>query len=57
MPPYLNGTTLRTAALCIGGFAVLLHPASLVTLGVGAWLGYRGRNWLETNLGIGEAEE
>jgi len=57
LPPYVNGSTLRTAALCMGGLAVLLHPVSLVTLGVGVWLGYRGREWLRTNFSIREAGE
>lgn len=57
MPPYVNGSTLRTAALCMGGLAVLLHPVSLVTLGVGVWLGYREREWLRTNFSIREAGE
>lgn len=48
----LDKKTLRTAALCIGGAAILLHPASLAALGLGAWLGYRGRDWLQTTLGI-----
>ena len=56
MPFQVDRKTLQTAALCVAGVAVLLHPASLAALGLGAWLGYKGRDWLQTNLGIGEAE-
>lgn len=48
----LDKKTLRTAALCIGGAAILLHPASLAALGLGAWLGYRQRDWIQTILGM-----
>ena len=56
LPFQVDRKTLQTAALCVAGVAVLLHPASLAALGLGAWLGYKGRDWLQTNLGIGEAE-
>lgn len=56
MPFQVDRKTLQTAALCVAGVAVLLHPASLAALGLGAWLGYKGRDWFQTNLGIGEAE-
>lgn len=39
----LNKKTLGAAALCAGGAAVLLHPVSLVTLGLGIWLGHKGK--------------
>lgn len=43
----LNKKTLYTAVLCLGGAAVLLHPASLFTLGLGAVLGCRGKDWIK----------
>ena len=53
MPFQLDRKTLGIAALCAGGVAILLHPVSLAALGLGVWLGCRGRDWLRTNLGIG----
>ena len=38
---------LGTAALCVGGAALLLHPACLIAFGAGAWAGNRGRDWLK----------
>ena len=38
---------LGTAALCVGGAALLLHPACLIAFGAGAWAGSRGRDWLK----------
>lgn len=38
---------LGAAALCVGGAALLLHPAYLLAFGAGLWAGGgRGRNWL-----------
>ena len=47
MTQLLNKKTLYTAVLCLGGAAVLLHPASLFTLGMGAVLGCRGKDWIK----------
>ena len=47
MTQLLNKKTLYTAVLCLGGVAVLLHPASLFTLGLGAVLGCRGKDWIK----------
>ena len=38
--------TLCLAAGCAAAVGVLLFPASLITLGAGAVLGYKGRDWL-----------
>ncbi|MDB7956391.1 hypothetical protein [Flavonifractor plautii] len=38
---------LGTASLCVGGAALLLHPACLIAFGAGAWAGSRGRDWLK----------
>lgn len=46
-PSWCTKRNLELAAGCAGAVAVLLFPASLITLGLGAVLGYRGRNWLE----------
>ena len=46
--------SLTIAAVCAGGAAVVLFPASLVTLGLGAVLGYRGRDVLSALLQGGE---
>lgn len=48
MPSWLTGRNLAMAAGCAGAIAVVLFPASLVTLGLGAVLGYKGREWLDT---------
>ena len=46
---------LGTAALCVGGAALLLHPAILFSFGAGAWAGSRGKDWLKTFLADREA--
>lgn len=46
LPAWLNRRTLRTAALCAGGAMFLLHPASLLALGAGVYLGYKGKDRL-----------
>lgn len=55
MPSWLTKRNLELAAGCAGLVAVLLSPASLITLGLGAVLGYRGRDCL--NQLLEEAEE
>ena len=47
MPQWLNKQTVGWAAGTAVTLALLLYPASLVTLGIGAALGYGGRAWLE----------
>lgn len=47
MPSWLTKRNLELAAGCAGAVAVLLFPGSLITLGLGAVLGYRGRDWLK----------
>jgi len=37
---------LTLAAACTGGLAVLLAPASIVTLGLGVALGYKGQRYI-----------
>lgn len=37
---------LALAAACTGGMALLLAPASIVTLGLGVALGYKGRDYI-----------
>ena len=37
---------LCLAAGCTAAIGVLLFPASLITLGAGVVLGYKGRGWL-----------
>lgn len=37
---------LGLAAACTGGVAVLLYPASLVTLGLGIVAGYKGQDYI-----------
>ncbi len=39
--------TIRTAALCAAGAAVLLFPGSMIMLIIGAALGFWGCNQLE----------
>lgn len=50
-----NKKLLGTAALCVGGAALLLHPAILFTFGAGVWAGRRGGNWLRGLLADREA--
>jgi hypothetical protein len=38
---------LAIAAACTGGIAVLLAPASVVTLGLGVALGYKGKDYIK----------
>ena len=55
MPSWLTKQNLKLAAGAAGCTAVLLSPASLITLGLGAALGYMGRDCLDRLLE--EAEE
>ena len=50
MPSWLTKKNLEVAAGCAGAVAVLLFPASLITLGIGAVLGYKGRGWIKENI-------
>ncbi|BDF70939.1 hypothetical protein CE91St41_18320 [Oscillospiraceae bacterium] len=50
MPSWLTKKNLEVAAGCAGAVAVLLFPASLITLGIGAALGYKGRSWIKENI-------
>lgn len=43
---FLEKRTLCLAAGCAAAVGLLLFPASLITLGAGAVLGYQGCNWL-----------
>ena len=45
---------LGLAAACTGGIAVLLYPASLITLGLGLALGYKGQDYIRDLLEGGE---
>lgn len=47
---------LGLAAACTGGVAVLLFPASIVTLGLGLALGYKGQEAIRTLLEGGEGK-
>lgn len=47
MPSWLNKRNLGLAAGAAGTLALLLFPGSVITLGIGAALGYRGREWME----------
>lgn len=38
---------LALAAACTGGMALLLAPASVITLGLGAFLGYKGKDYIK----------
>lgn len=38
---------LALAAVCTGGMALLLAPASIVTLGLGVALGYKGQDYIK----------
>lgn len=50
LPSWLTKKNLEVAAGCAGAVAVLLFPASLITLGIGAALGYKGRSWIKENI-------
>jgi len=41
---------LVLAAACTGGVAILLAPASVVTLALGAALGYKGKDYIKEAL-------
>lgn len=41
---------LALAAACTGGMALLLAPASIVTLGLGVAVGYKGREHIKALL-------
>lgn len=41
---------LALAAACTGGLAVLLAPASVITLGLGVALGYKGQDYIKEAL-------
>lgn len=41
---------LALAAACTGGMAVLLAPASVITLALGVALGYKGQNYIKEAL-------
>jgi hypothetical protein len=41
---------LTLAAACTGGMALLLAPASIVTLGLGVALGYKGQDYIKSLL-------
>ena len=43
---FASKRTLYLAAGCAAAVGVLLFPASLITLGAGAVLGYKGSTWL-----------
>lgn len=45
---------LGLAAACTGGVAVLLFPASLLTLGLGVALGYKGKEHIKNLLEGGD---
>ncbi len=45
---------LGLAAACTSGIAVLLYPASLITLGLGLALGYKGQDYIRDLLEGGE---
>ncbi len=38
---------LAIAGACTGGLAVLLAPASVITLGLGLALGYKGQGYIK----------
>lgn len=42
-----NKRNIGLATGAVGALALLLFPASIITLGIGAALGYRGRTWVE----------
>lgn len=41
---------LALAAACTGGLAVLLAPASVITLALGVALGYKGQDYIKEAL-------
>ena len=41
---------LALAAACAGGIAILLAPASVVTLGIGLAVGYKGQDTIKALL-------
>ena len=43
---------LALAAACTGGIAILLAPASVVTLGIGLAVGYKGQDTIKALRGI-----
>ncbi len=45
---------LGLAAACTGGLAVLLAPASVITLGLGLALGYKGQDYIRSFLEGGD---
>lgn len=47
---------LALAAACTGGIAILLAPASVVTLGLGVALGYKGQDYIKSLLEGGAKE-
>lgn len=49
-PDWINKKNLGIAAACAGGVALLIYPASIITLGLGAALGYKGKDWLRRYL-------
>lgn len=46
MPTWMTMRNLELAAGCAGVAAILLFPASLITLGLGVALGAKGKAWL-----------
>ena len=51
MQKWITGRNLKLAAGCAGAAALLFVPGTLLTLGLGAALGYQGRGWLEERAG------
>lgn len=47
---------LTIAVLCTGGLALLLAPASVITLGLGVLVGYRGQHYIDTWLKEGKGK-
>ena len=45
---------LALAGVCTGGLAILLAPASVVTLGLGVAIGYKGQDYIRSVLRGGE---
>ena len=56
LPSWMTPKTLGTAAACAVGAALVLHPACLVTLGAGTFLGYKGKDWIRSYLNQWEAK-
>ncbi len=46
MSKFSDRRTLCLAAGCAAAIGLVLFPASLITLGAGAFLGYQGCRWL-----------